>query len=192
MASYIRKIWRNFNYYRLRKAQIKQLSRLRHYGVNVYISKGVQFACPSNISIGDHVWIGPNSKFDGRGGVEIASGCLIARDVEVLSSNHYFKGDDLMEIPFDTRFICEPVHICENAMVGLRTIILPGVTIGEGANIGAGSVVTKDVPPLAMAAGNPARVIRYRDQEQYYRLKKAGKIYIKENHNYDVSPDRLK
>ncbi|MCC6483663.1 MAG: hypothetical protein IT209_02355 [Armatimonadetes bacterium] len=53
-----------------------------------------------------------------------------------------------------------PVRICDKAWIGARAIILKGVTIGEGAVIGAGSVVTKDVPAWCVAAGNPARVIR--------------------------------
>lgn len=53
-----------------------------------------------------------------------------------------------------------PVRICNKAWVGFGSIVLPGVTIGEGAVVGAGSVVTRDVPPWTVAAGNPARVIR--------------------------------
>lgn len=52
-----------------------------------------------------------------------------------------------------------PVRICDDAFIGARSIVLKGVTIGEGAVVGAGSVVTKDVPPLAVVAGNPARTI---------------------------------
>ncbi|MGN6285701.1 MAG: acyltransferase [Afipia sp.] len=53
-----------------------------------------------------------------------------------------------------------PVRICRGAWIGARSIILKGVTIGEGAIIGAGSVVAADVPPFTIAGGNPARVIR--------------------------------
>ena len=168
------------------------LKRLKSYGINNYICQGVEFSNPQNIVLGDHVWIGHNVKIDGRGGVKIGSGCILARQIEIISSNHYFQGEDLMEIPYDKRFISKPINIGENVWMGLRTIILPGVTIGEGAVVGAGSVVTKDIPPLAIVAGNPARVIRYRNQEQYYRLKKQGRIYLKENYNYDLSPERLK
>lgn len=66
--------------------------------------------------------------------------------------------------PYLRRYIPEVafggVHIRRGAYIGVHSIILPGVTIGEGAIVGAGSVVTKDVPPLAVVAGNPARVIR--------------------------------
>lgn len=188
----LKKIWYKYNYYKLRKRQLAKLKTLRTYGANNYICNGVQFFTPEKISLGDHVWIGNNVKIDGRGSVQIGSGCILARDIEIISSNHYFQGEDLLEIPYDKRFLSKPVVIQENVWMGIRAVILPGVTIGEGAVIGACSVVTKDIPPLAIVGGNPARVLRYRDADQYYRLKEEGKIYLKENYNYDISPDRLK
>lgn len=192
LVKFLRGIWYKYNYKKLRKAQLCKLNKLQNHGVNNYICKGVKFSSPQNISLGDHVWIGNNVNIDGGGGVQIGSGCILARDIEIISSNHYFQGDDLMEVPYDKRFISKTVTIQENVWMGIRCVILPGVTIGEGAVIGACSVVTKDVPPLAIVGGNPAKVIRYRDAEQYYRLKSEGKIYLKENYNYDISPDRLK
>ena len=53
-----------------------------------------------------------------------------------------------------------PVHICRNVWLGERVCVLPGVTIGEGSVIGAGSIVTHDIPPFSIAAGAPARVIK--------------------------------
>lgn len=192
MIEFLKKVWYKYNYFKLRKWQLSKLKTLQAYGINNYICNGVQFFRPEKISFGDHVWIGNNVKIDGLGGVQIGSGCILARDIEIISSNHYFQGEDLMEIPYDKRFISKPITIQENVWIGLRTVILPGVTIGEGAVIGACSVVTKDIPPLAIVGGNPAKVIRYRDADQYYRLKSEGKIYLKENYNYDISPDRLK
>ena len=192
MIEFLKKVWYKYNYSKLRKRQLSKLKTLQTYGINNYICNGVQFFTPEKISLGDHVWIGNNVKIDGRGGIQIASGCILARDIEIISSNHYFQGEDLLEIPYDKRFLSKPITIQENVWIGLRTVILPGVTIGEGAVIGACSVVTKDVPPLAIVGGNPAKVIRYRDADQYYRLKNEGKIYLKENYNYDISPERLK
>ena len=76
----------------------------------------------------------------------------------MLTNNH-----DLYERAIIT---CKPVRIRRNVWVGANVTILPGVTIGENAVIGAGSVVTKDVPDNAVVAGNPARLIRYLDAEQ--------------------------
>ena len=61
------------------------------------------------------------------------------------------------------------------------------MTIGEGAVIGAGTVVSRDVPPCAVAAGNPVRVIKYRDQDVYRKLKAEGRIYLDMEYDYDVS-----
>ena len=84
--------------------------------------------------------------------VLIGSGCLIA-------------DSDFHPIAYEDRDDTEktlnaPVHICEGAFIGARSIVLKGVTIGRGAVIGAGSVVTRDIPPGVIAAGNPARVVR--------------------------------
>jgi acetyltransferase-like isoleucine patch superfamily enzyme len=55
---------------------------------------------------------------------------------------------------------CIPTRVCKRSSIGSGAVILCGVTIGEGAMVGAGSVVTKDVPPCTTVAGNPARIIR--------------------------------
>ena len=174
----LKRIWYKYNFHKLRRGQLAKPKTLKTYGINNYICNGVQFSTPEKISLGNHVWIGNNVKIDGRGGVQIGCGCILARDIEIISSNHYFQGEDLLEIPYDKRFISKPIVIQENVWMGIRSVILPGVTIGEGAVIGACSVVTKDVPPLAIVGGNPAKVIRYRDADQYYRLKREGKIYL--------------
>lgn len=62
-------------------------------------------------------------------------------------------------------FTCKPVHICRRAWIGAGASILPGVTIGENSVVGAGSVVTKDVPADTIVAGNPARIIRKIDKK---------------------------
>ena len=59
---------------------------------------------------------------------------------------------------------------------GNKVTVLGGVTIGEGAIIAAGAVVTKDVPPLAIVGGNPAKVIKYRNADHYFKLKAEGKF----------------
>ena len=127
----------------------------------------------------------------GTGGLEIKSGTIISHSVEIWTTNHYFKGDDLQFLPYDKRFIPKPVTIGENVWIGSRVTITPGVTIGEGAIVGAGAVVSKDVPPLAIVGGNPIRIISYRPKEQYEKLKREGKIYLRHNYNYDESDQRL-
>lgn len=78
-------------------------------------------------------------------------------------------------IPYDNTYVFKNVDIGDCVWFGNRVIVVGNVNIGEGAIIAAGAVVTKDVPPLAIVGGNPAKVIKYRDKEHYYKLKEQGK-----------------
>lgn len=169
----------------------KLFACMKSVGHNVYFSVGYQCHGREKIFIGNDVWVGRNCYFSADGGLTIKDGVIISHNVEIWTSNHYFQGHDLQSVPYDKRFIYKPVTIEENVWIGSRVIIIPGVTIGEGAVIGAGAIVTKDVPPCAVVAGNPARIIRFRDMDQYYKLKTEGHIYLKENYNYDVSTIRF-
>lgn len=82
-------------------------------------------------------------------------------DVLIITQNHRF---DQLDLPMWRQGFSpsEPVIIGNDVWVGTRAIILPGVTISKGAIIGAGAVVTKDVPEYAIVGGNPARLIKYR------------------------------
>jgi acetyltransferase-like isoleucine patch superfamily enzyme len=109
--------------------------------------------------IGDGVWIGPQSYFDARDLV------LEARvgwgpGAKVLGSEHTGFPADAPLIETDLKIA--PVRICAGADIGVNSIILPGVTVGREAIVGAGAVVTKDVPDFATVAGVPARVIGWR------------------------------
>lgn len=84
----------------------------------------------------------------------------------ILAQSHNYNGD---ELPYDSTYIIKNVVIDDNVWIGSRVLIIGEVHIGEGAIIGAGSIVTKDVPPLAIYAGG--KIIKYRDKEKYNRLK---------------------
>ena len=111
-----------------------------------------------HIRIGSHAFINYNVSIMDRGTVTIGDHVLLAPNVVITTSNP----------PFDPRLRREslgyasPVTIGDDVWIGYRATILSGVTIGQGAMIAAGSVVTKDVPPYAVVGGVPARVIRYR------------------------------
>ena len=92
----------------------------------------------------------------------------------ILTSNHDYEGE---EIPYDSMDIVKDVRIGDFVWIGNRVIILPGVTIGEGAIIQAGAVVVSDIPACAIAGGNPAKVFKYRDKEHFNRLKEEGKFH---------------
>jgi len=93
------------------------------------------------------------------GGITIDDDVQIAANVQLISNNHD---------PYERNVItCRPVHICKGAWIGAGSTILPGVTIGKHAIVGAASVVTKPVPDYAVAVGNPAKVIKYLDKDKF-------------------------
>lgn len=122
------------------------------------------FITGANISIGSNTVINRFCYLDGRVRLYIGSNVNIS---------HYVLIQTLTHDPQDPNFVCieAPVVIMDNAWIGARAIILPGVKIGEGAVIGAGSVVTKDVDPYSIVAGNPAKHIRNRTRELTYRTR---------------------
>lgn len=131
-------------------------------GDNVYIGhntilKGYH---KNTICIGSNTWIGQDCFFHGAGGLEIGNAVGIGPKVSVLTSSHR---DHEIALPIlFHELVFKPVRICDGADIGVSSILLPGVTIGEGAVVGAGSVVTKDVEPFSVVAGNPARFLRSR------------------------------
>ncbi|MCI0469388.1 MAG: acyltransferase, partial [Nitrospirae bacterium] len=109
--------------------------------------------------IGDKVWIGPQSYFDARDMV-IESHVGWGPGAKALGSKH--TGDPVDVPIINTDLAIKPVRVCKNSDIGVNAVIMPGVTVGEGAMVGAGAVVTKDVPAYSVVAGVPAEVIKKR------------------------------
>lgn len=107
---------------------------------------------PAEIVIGHHCSLGDNVQVHSCGKVTLGNYVLIAWDTDILGRYYHVPGGGIEE-PGN-------ITIEDNVWIGCECVILKGVTIGRGAIIGAGSVVTRDVPPYTMAAGNPARVIK--------------------------------
>jgi acetyltransferase-like isoleucine patch superfamily enzyme len=124
----------------------------------------------SRISIGSNSFIGGGTTLDCVLSIELEDDVLLSYDCIVADcDNHSSKLDlrkgDLEAWMHNTRRNWDlspmaPVRICRGAWIGARSIILKGVTVGEGAIVGAGSVVTKDIPAFTIVAGNPARTVR--------------------------------
>lgn len=110
--------------------------------------------------IGSFAWIGPQSYLDAR---DLVLGDYVGwgPGAKVLGSTHTGEPVDLPVIATD--LVIRPVRIEAWADIGVNAVVLPGVTVGRGAIVGAGAVVIEDVPPLAIVAGVPARFVRWRD-----------------------------
>lgn len=110
----------------------------------------------------------------GCGEVKIGNNFHSGIDCLFITQNHNYEGNS---IPYDSTYTCKDIIIENNVWLGSKVIILGGVSIGEGAIIQAGAVVSKSIPKYAIAGGNPAKVFKYRDIEHYERLKKEGKFH---------------
>lgn len=144
--------------YRLAGVQIGQGSSI-HMWCNFYD--------PKNVSIGEDTILGDHAFLDGRAPLKIGNHVAFASSVMIYNSHH-----DVDDPEF--KAIQKPVVIEDYVFVGPRAIILPGVTIGRGAVVAAGAVVTRDVEPFTVVGGVPAVEIRKRQiTDPHYRLGRA-------------------
>ncbi len=123
--------------------------------------------------------VGNNVNFNGmriygRGQVIIGDNFHSGFGCEILTENHNYEG---CTIPYDDTYSIKNVSIGDNVWFGHRVILLPGIKIGEGVIIQAGSVVVSDIPDCAIVGGHPARVFSYRNKEHYYLLKEQGRTH---------------
>ncbi len=153
----------------------------------VYIGVGCEFVSPQSMSFDSHISIGKNAFFAADGGrivvgnntafnmnvhinasvggkISIGNWCLIGPNVVMRTAGHQYESPNVFirqqgHIPLD-------IQIEDDVWIGANAVILGGVHIGRGTIIGAGAVVTKDVPAMTIAVGVPARVIRFRNQEK--------------------------
>lgn len=137
-----------------------------HLGERVYVGHHAMLKgyYKNELRIGDGTWIGQQVFLHAAGGIEIGRNVGIGPGVKILSSHHDLdhpgatRETPILHVPITLAKVI--VH--DDADLGVGAIVLPGLTIGRGAQIGAGALVTKDVPPFAIVAGNPARVIGMR------------------------------
>ena len=138
-----------------------------HMGEHVYID--IDFHCEygKNIFIGNKVIINMNCTFVDNNRIEIGNDVLIASNVQIYTATHStFLSERIVPDwnPDSGRTFCNtyalPVKIEDGVWIGGGAILLPGVTIGKNSVIGAGSVVTRSIPPDCVAVGNPCRVIK--------------------------------
>jgi len=136
------------------------------FGERITVYAGCRFRSRSgDLKIGDDVSFGPNCViYEWRGDAVIGNGTMIAAGVVISGVNH---GMDPSAGPYrDQPTQALPVEIGSNVWIGMNSIILPGVTVGDNTIVGAGSVVTRSLPKGVIAYGNPCKTIRNVDENQ--------------------------
>ena len=137
----------------LERSEVDYYRKKMQVGNNVSIERGLRVKKPMNVTIGDDVSIGSNVTLEAQDSINIGDLTLIANNVIIVTANH--------DMSKRSR-ITSPVKIGRNCWLGSGVIILPGVTIGNETIVGAGSVVTKDLPPQMVCAGIPAKPLKPR------------------------------
>lgn len=153
-----------------RKDLLKKL--LGAMGEDIWIEPPVHMAYGTNVHIGNHFYANFNLVVVDDIDVYIGEHVMIAPNVTITPTGHPVDSD--LRRP-GTQFSI-PVRIGNNIWIGSNVVILPGITIGDNSVIGAGSVVTHDIPENVIAVGNPCRVLRNineRDKEYYYKNRRV-------------------
>ena len=130
-------------------------------GENSIIYNQLTVVRPQSVKIGKNVKVMNGVLMMSAGGITIEDNVIISPNVQLISNNHD---------PYDRYVItCKPILIKEGAWIGAGATILPGVTIGKYAIIGANSLVSKDIPDYGVAVGSPAKVIKYLEKEKFIK-----------------------
>lgn len=132
-------------------------------GKRSFIFMGASFDCRGSFSLGDHSVINERCRLDNRGTLRIGRNVSVSSEVGILTADH-----DPHSETFAGRN--RAVEIDDYVFIGTRALILPGCRIGRGAIVAAGAIVTKNVEPFAIVAGNPAKIIGGRPQNLNYQL----------------------
>jgi len=157
---------------------ILEMQVFDYKGNNVHILEGTKLVGTEHIWLEDNTYIGRDCRLYAQGGIKICTGSILADNIEIRTANHTYNENDLRSLPYDDRVEYKKVIVGKNVWICSCVLILPGVSIGEGAVIAAGAVVTKDVPPFSVVGGNPAKVLKYRDGNIYKKLNDKNQQYM--------------
>ncbi|MDP4179984.1 MAG: acyltransferase [Bacillota bacterium] len=140
-------------------------------GKNLNVEHGSFFGSGRDIEIGDNTGLGINCRI--MGPLKIGSEVMMGPEVMIFTQNHE---NSRLDIPMNRQTAPKrPVVIEDDVWIAARVIILPGITVHKGAILGAGAVITKDVPEYAVVGGNPARIIKFRNGNEIKNEKTGDK-----------------
>jgi acetyltransferase-like isoleucine patch superfamily enzyme len=169
-----------------RKSQSEGFSRI---GYGCEILKGSQFIFPERTVIGSFVHIESGAFLHAQGGININDHAILGPGVVILTSTHRHRGARL--VPYDEVDLLCPVTIERAAWIGMRAMILPGVTVAEGSIVGAGAVLTKSFPAGSILGGNPAVLIGQRDMDAYHNCILDNSFYLKTKIEFNLKKIEL-
>lgn len=147
--------YRNFRKYKWMTKQMHMVDPAQDDRPKYWLKCGVNSSGNFKVGYGVYFDAGNGSMITIEDGVWIAAECLLLCHRRDMSN--YRVGDDYNKLYFKV----EPIVLKRGCVIGMRSIVMPGVTIGEGAVIGTGSVVTRDIPPYCIAVGSPAKPVKY-------------------------------
>ena len=128
-----------------------------HIGTHVVIKPNVRIKYPWRLKIGNHCWIGQDVWIDNLADVAIGANVCLSQGAFLCTGSHDYKRTTF-------NLIARKVVVGDGAWIGATSLVLGGVEVGANALVAAGSIVTKDVPPAAIVAGNPARFVKQRER----------------------------
>jgi acetyltransferase-like isoleucine patch superfamily enzyme len=141
-------------------------------GKGVLLYHGFEVRSPWKLKIDEGSVIGQGAILDARGEIEIGKHVNLSSEVAIWTGQHDYQSPDFA-------YQTDRVVISDRAWLSFRCTLLPGVSIGEGAVVAAGAVVTRDVPPFSLVGGVPARVIGQRNPNLRYELKSGDDSYLR-------------
>lgn len=161
--------------------------KFKYIGDNVsYKQMNSKFLFSKNITLEKNSKVLDYAMFDGVGGITIGACTIVAPECTILTSNHQYDENKIELLPFNNELVKKAVLVQEYCWVGRRVMIMPGVTIGKGSIVAAGSVVTKDIESYSIVGGNPAKLIKTRDKNKVEQLIQEGKCWNDPSVNVDT------
>ena len=156
---------------KVRDARVTQLKKsLKSCGTNVFIDSSCLILPPAGLVIGDNSSISAFTTIYAQYAVTIGDNCLVSSNCGISSYNHIQSSNNRRRDEDQDHKFSKSVSIGNNVWIGMNASILPGVKIGDNSIVGSGSVVTRNIPPNEIWAGNPARSIKVLETMQSRKI----------------------